>query len=751
VQCPACSRSVHSGERRCPECGADTLTSVPTEPIPASSGVAGLDFPPGASFAGRYTIVEKAGQGGMGVVYKAIDNSLDQVVALKLIQPGLAQSPAFVQRFKQEVRLTRQVAHANVCRVHDLGEGDGLLFLSMEWIDGVTLRRLLHQAALLEPARALEIARKILEGLNAAHARGIVHRDLKPENVMIDDRGNVFVMDFGLALGPGEGPESRGQLGTPVYMSPEQLRGDRVDPKADLYSLGLILQEMLTGRTSARGWLQPLPHHLRRSVGPVLEGMLAEDPGRRHASPEELEHAVEILARGAKEARPGGGRRELLRGWRRKLAVGAGGVALVLAIMAAYFMMRQPASPALHARSGAASPAPPEPGDSSPATAFYQRGLHYLREEGETASTLSQAIQMLNRAVEKDPRSTQAWAALAEAYWIRYERDGESSSREEARRAVEKATLLGPGLAEVHNARGRGLTAEGDFAAAVSELKQAVKLKPDFDTAWANLGIAYRELGDGYQPGLKALQTAIRLNPGSFRHQVYLGLFHYRWGEYDEASKAYRKALELRPDSVTAWENLGAVLLQMHRPEEATRAFLESLRLEDRPSARSNLGTAYYYRGEYELAVENYQRAAEIEPRNADYWGNLGDALRMLKRDDEALDAYQRAVRCAREKKTLTPQDPGAHMTLGLYCARAGEESCALDEGSQAEAMQPENLDVVFTNAVILSILGRPEPALDKLEKAVRLGLTRARIENDPDLIRLRDLPRYRRILELAG
>ena len=189
----------------------------------------------------------------------------------------------------------------------------------------------------------------------------------------------------------------------------------------------------------------------------------------------------------------------------------------------------------------------------------------------------------------------------------------------------------------------------------------------------------------------------------------------------------------------------------MHRLEEATRAFLETLRLEDRPSAHSNLGTAYYYRKDYERAAESYQQAVDMDPRNADYWGNLGDALRMLKRDDEALNAYLRAVRCAREKESLAPQDPAAHMTLGLYCARAGEEECALDEGGQAEKMQPENLDVFFTNAVILTILGRPEPALDKLEQAVKLGLTRVRIENDPDLIRLRDHPRYRRILELAG
>ncbi len=749
--CPTCSTPIPEENRRCPACGADPVTSAPTEPVKPSGSLEMLNLPPGASFAGRYTIIERAGEGGMGVVYKAIDRTLDQVVALKLIRPDLARVPGYVERFKQEVRLTRQVSHPNVCRVHDLGAVDDVFFLSMEWIEGETLRRFLNQAVLLEPRRALGIAARILDALNAAHERGIIHRDLKPENVMIDARGSVHVMDFGVAQGPGEGRRPGAHPGTPLYMSPEQRRGEPLDYRTDLYSLGLIIQEMLIGQAGPPGkpGPLPLPQHLRAAVGPLLAGLLAEKPEERTVSPEAMEAALRELGTGS--GRAGRIARFLRLADRHRRALLAAGALVVAAAIAAPFLFRREGSapPAIPAES--ASQAPPEPVASSPASIYCQRGLYYLREDGDTQRILNQGIQMLNRAVEKDPASALAWAALGEAYWTRYERTLEPSSREEALRAVEKASALAPDLAEVRNARGRGLIAEGDYAAAIPELKRAVEMRPDFDTAWANLGIAYREIKDGYQPGLDALHRAIRLKPGSFRHQVYLGLFHYRFGEYDPAEKAYRRALELRPDSVTAWENLATIFLQRNRPDETISALTEALKIEEIPYTHSNLGTAYFFRGDYRQAADHYRRATEMEPKNPDLWGNLGDALKMMKQNSEARAAYLRAAGAAREKLALSPRDPGAHMTLGLYCARAGDAACALEEGGRAEVMQPENLDVLFKNAVILSILGRTDAAFDRLEKAAKLGLTRVVIENDPDLLPLRDHPRYRRILELAN
>ncbi len=254
MKCPQCHESMLHPSRPCPACGTDprqlpTRTDLtPTAPLPKSGG-----FRPGDLFAGRFTIIEKLGEGGMGVVFKAIDRTLDKNVALKIIQPHQAGNPGFIERFKREVRLTQQITHPNVCRVYDLGEQDGTYYLSMQWIDGETLRKLLRQAGRLEQDRALEIAEKIARALGAAHAKGIIHRDLKPENIMLGGRGTVYVMDFGLAKDLGSGSRSgTASIGTPDYMAPEQLRGEKVDERTDLYSLGLIIQEMLTGKPPSR-------------------------------------------------------------------------------------------------------------------------------------------------------------------------------------------------------------------------------------------------------------------------------------------------------------------------------------------------------------------------------------------------------------------------------------------------------------------------------------------------------------------
>ena len=746
MQCPSCSSQLSSGEIRCSTCGsAVSRTDVSTvaEPL-AIYAVRPLDFPPGTLFAERFTIIEKAGQGGMGVVYKAIDTSLDQVVALKLIRPELAQAKEFSDRFRQEVRLTRQVSHPNVCRVHDLGESKGLLFLSMEWVDGQTLRQLLDQAGPLEQERALEISEDIARALGAAHTRGIVHRDLKPSNVMIDRRGATHVMDFGIAvgLGPPPGPGVPTASGTPAYMSPEQRRGERPDARSDLYALGLILLEMLMGPLSEAESQLPLqlPLLVRRRTGPLLESLLAAKAEERCASAEVAFgwlRQVRGVSAGLSVPKWALG----LPGRRRRAWILASAALLLVAALAAYRWNRR--------TDARVSPRLPE--SSSQAQAYYDTALHYLQgEEAETVRSLDDAIHMLHRAVDQDPNFALAWARLGEAYWIRYGWTREASSREEATRAVEKAFQLDPNMPETQYARGRGLIAEGKYKEAREVLEKVVQRKPDLDIAWANLGTARRELGD-YPNGLRALQTAIKLNPTNFRYQVNLGHFYYHFGEYDRAASAYRQALRLKPLSFVAWEGLGTADLQMGRPREAAEAFVESNKLEEHGSGFSNLGTAYYFLGNYEDAAGSYRRATELEPKSADHWGNLGDALRMLDKIQEAHAAYLQAVRNARDNVDLMPQDPRAHLMLGLYCARARDEACALSEGNQAAGLQPESSEALFRNAVIHCIFGKTDEALDWLEKAVRLGLTRAQIRNDPDLVPLHSLVRYQKILELAS
>jgi hypothetical protein len=205
-------------------------------------------FPSGTLLAGRYRIISLLGRGGMGEVYRATDLTLAQSVALKFLPAAAAANQSLLERFHNEVRVARQVSHPNVCRVYDIGEAEGLPFLSMEYIDGEDLATTLQRIGRLPPDKALETTRKICAGLNAAHAKSVIHRDLKPSNIMLDRRGEVLLTDFGLAAVAESvrGPEAR--QGTPAYMSPEQLSGSEVTARSDIYSLGLIVYEIFTGK-----------------------------------------------------------------------------------------------------------------------------------------------------------------------------------------------------------------------------------------------------------------------------------------------------------------------------------------------------------------------------------------------------------------------------------------------------------------------------------------------------------------------
>src|SRR5215813_12874039 len=205
-------------------------------------------FVPGTLLGGRYRIIGLLGRGGMGEVYRATDLMLGQPVALKFLPEEASHNPRLLERFHGEVRVARLVSHPNVCRVFDIGEVDGTPYISMEYVDGEDLASLLLRIGRLPGDKAMEIARKLCAGLAAAHDRGVIHRDFKPQNIMMNKRGEVVIMDFGLAaiadhLG---GPEARN--GTPAYMSPEQLRGETVSAKSDLYALGLVLYELFTGK-----------------------------------------------------------------------------------------------------------------------------------------------------------------------------------------------------------------------------------------------------------------------------------------------------------------------------------------------------------------------------------------------------------------------------------------------------------------------------------------------------------------------
>src|SRR6185369_4353738 len=266
-RCPACSAEVREDPATswCPHCGEmllrDTTTAAVIDgdnagrfPSPSPSCHRQLShfvpvdharFPPGRIFASRYRIVSLLGRGAMGDVYRADDLRLGKVVALKLL--GTQSAPSSdLDRFTSEVRLARDIAHPNVCRVYDIGEADGWHYLSMEYIDGETLASLLRRIGSLPAEKALDVARQLCAGLAAAHDRGVLHRDLKPGNIMLDGRGQVRIVDLGFAT-PIADPTSD-VAGTPAYMAPEQLRGEYASERSDLFALGAVLYEVFTGQ-----------------------------------------------------------------------------------------------------------------------------------------------------------------------------------------------------------------------------------------------------------------------------------------------------------------------------------------------------------------------------------------------------------------------------------------------------------------------------------------------------------------------
>jgi serine/threonine-protein kinase len=260
----------------------------------APSGLAPERFPPGTVLAGRYRMIGPLGRGGMGDVYRADDLKLDQAVALKFLPRSRSDSPAWVRRYQNEVRLARKVTHPNVLRVYDISEADGEVFISMEYVDGEDLAALLRRVGRLTVDKATQIARQLCAGLGAAHDQGVLHRDLKPANIMIDGRGQVRIADFGIAALASQAEDAGRLAGTPAFMAPELLEGGRPSIRSDLYSLGIVLYEVVSGKepfesaprdARASGAAPMRPSTVVPEIDAGLEGVILQclefDPQRR--------------------------------------------------------------------------------------------------------------------------------------------------------------------------------------------------------------------------------------------------------------------------------------------------------------------------------------------------------------------------------------------------------------------------------------------------------------------------------------
>jgi len=681
----------------------------------------------------RYEIVELLGEGGMGAVYKARDTELDRMVALKIIRPELAVHAQILARFKQELILARRITHKNVIRIFDLGEADGLKFITMEYVEGKDLSSLIKEKGRLSFEQCADVIYQTCSALDAAHSEGVVHRDLKPQNIMVDKSGRVIVMDFGIA----RSVEQRGMtqtgamIGTPDYMSPEQVMGEKVDARSDLFTLGIIFFQLLVGRLpykadTIQGAMfkrtretPQAPHLVDESVPSLLSDITAKclqlDQQMRYQSALEIQHDIDAWRGGSTKRleipAPPPAPEPVKVAWWKKPAVLVPAAIVVLTgggmLLGSKFFSRAPAKPVKAAppvASLAILPFHNASGNSKLDWLGSSMAEMLSTDVGQSASvrTVSEdRVEQVLKDLRITPQSEIEPATVTRVanqsnvdtvVWGHYAQFGERIRIDATVQDMKRGTTKNLSV-EAGN--------ENEILPAVDGLAGQIR------QSLAVSSSLQKELQDqAFKPSTVSV-AALR--------NYDQGLQRVREGNYSDAAKGFQAAVQDDANFALAYAKLSQAYSEMGQDDDAEQTAQKAVALSGQlPMQEKYLIQANYNSvlKDYPKAIEAYQNLVKVAPDNTDYLFELGTAYEQTANYDNAKEQFGRVVE-------LDPKRVEGLLALGRVKVESGDTPGGLEDLTKAQAIAIEVGDDAG-RAQVLQAMGVAYYLIPRYDDALR-------------------------------